>query len=61
VVLVNTDQKVLTYTSVLITMIPMSALCHSLRDNLPTYAAFTLSGFDDQERNLTFLKTIPKI
>jgi len=22
-----------------------------------TYAAFTLSGFDDQERNLTFVKT----
>jgi len=22
-----------------------------------SYAAFTLSGFDDQERNLTFVKT----
>jgi len=22
-----------------------------------TYAAFTLSGFDDEERNLTFVKT----
>jgi len=26
-----------------------------------TYAAFTLSGFDDQERNLTFVKTYIKV
>jgi len=25
---------------------------------ISTYAAFTLSGFDDQERNLMFVKTV---
>jgi len=29
-----------------------------LRSYAETYAAFTLNGFDDQERNLTFVKTV---
>jgi len=27
---------------------------------IETYAAFTLSGFDEQERNLTFVKQLSK-
>jgi len=28
-----------------------------INDKLESYTAFTLSGFDDQERSLTFVKT----